>query len=123
MPSGSSGDKPQNLIFACSGAADVGCIADHAARKMVADKRGVMLCVACIGAGDADVIAKARKAKRILTIEGCDKDCASKTLAAAGFKDIRCVRVTDMEMEKGKTPPTPRRIAIIAEQGRRALLK
>ena len=37
------------MIFACSGAADVGAVADQAARKMTRDGTGKMFCLAGIG--------------------------------------------------------------------------
>ena len=37
------------LIFACSGAADVGAVADQAARKLNRDGAGRMFCLAGIG--------------------------------------------------------------------------
>ena len=37
------------LIFACSGAADVGGISDRAARKLTADIAGKIYCLAGIG--------------------------------------------------------------------------
>ena len=42
------GSAPK-LIFACSGAADVGAIADQAARKLTKDGAGKMYCLAGIG--------------------------------------------------------------------------
>lgn len=41
------------LIFACSGAADVGAIADQAARKLTREKVGSMFCLAGIGVASA----------------------------------------------------------------------
>ncbi|MHC5119049.1 MAG: putative zinc-binding protein, partial [Planctomycetota bacterium] len=37
------------LVFACSGAADVGAVADQAARKMTQEGYGQMFCLAGIG--------------------------------------------------------------------------
>ena len=37
------------LIFACSGAADVGALADQAARKLTQDGIGKMFCLAGVG--------------------------------------------------------------------------
>jgi uncharacterized metal-binding protein len=37
------------LIFACSGAADVGAVADQAARRMTKEGAGSMFCVAAKG--------------------------------------------------------------------------
>ena len=110
-----------NLIFACSGAADVGSIADLAARKLAAEKSGKMSCIAGISAGDAEILQWAGNATRIAVIDGCDKDCASKTLKAAGFHDFGHIRVTSLGMEKGKTPVTPERIGAVCEEVKKLL--
>ena len=57
------------LVFACSGAADVGEISDRAARKLSKDGVGAMYC-----------------------------------LENAGFKEFEYIRVTDLGLEKGKSP-------------------
>ncbi len=81
-----------------------------------------MYCLAGIG-GDVDtIIENTRTAGKILVIDGCDTDCARKTMERAGFKDFLHLRVTDCGFEKGQTPPTDWRIETVAEKGR-ALLK
>ncbi|MFZ5830584.1 MAG: putative zinc-binding protein, partial [Planctomycetota bacterium] len=47
-PACACGSAPK-LIFACSGAADVGQIADLAARRLTAEGVGKMFCLAGIG--------------------------------------------------------------------------
>ncbi len=47
--SGNCCSSATKLIFACSGAADVGAIADQAARKLTRDGVGKMFCLAGIG--------------------------------------------------------------------------
>ena len=95
------------LIFACSGAADVGEIADRAARQLAAEGCGKMFCLAGLGGNVREMIETTAGADRIVAIDGCPTDCAKKTLAEAGFDKVRHIRVTDLDMEKGKTPATP----------------
>ena len=105
------------LIFACSGAADVGEIADRAARKMTKDGVGKMFCLAGIG-GRVDGIMKTTEvADKILALDGCNQDCVKKTLENADFRDFAHLRITDMEMEKGKTPVREENIAKVAAKG------
>jgi uncharacterized metal-binding protein len=108
----SGGDK---LIFACSGAADVGEISDLAARKMTRDGAGKMFCMTGIGGRVAPIMEKTRAASEVLAIDGCPLDCAKKCLEAAGFTGFAQIRVTDLGMEKGKSPANPDNVEIVAE--------
>ncbi|MEN6333073.1 MAG: putative zinc-binding protein, partial [Phycisphaerales bacterium] len=47
-----------------------------------------------------------KAASRILAIDGCPMDCAKKTLEQIGCTGFGHVRVTDLGMEKGKSPAT-----------------
>jgi len=94
------------LIFACSGAADVGEITDRAARKMTQNGSGSMFCLAGIGGRVEGIMNKTQAASEILAIDGCDLDCVKNCLENAGFNEFQHVRVTNLGMEKGKTPAT-----------------
>jgi uncharacterized metal-binding protein len=94
------------LIFACSGATDVGEIADRAARKITQNGTGTMFCLAGIGGRVEGIMKKTQAASDILAIDGCDLDCVKKCLEHAGFKEFQHMRVTDLGMKKGKTPAT-----------------
>jgi len=105
------------LIFACSGAADVGAIADRAARQLTKDGAGKMYCLAGIGGRVSGIMATTESAARILAIDGCPLDCAKNSLEQAGFKKYEHLQLADLGMEKGKTPPTPEAIAKAATAG------
>lgn len=109
------------LIFPCSGAADVGEISDRAARSMSAQGHGKMFCLAGIGGNISGMIASAKGADRVLVIDGCDLDCAKKTMEEKELHDFLHFRVTDLGMEKSKSPATPERIDAAAEKGREML--
>ncbi|OPZ22921.1 MAG: DGC domain protein [candidate division BRC1 bacterium ADurb.BinA364] len=102
------------LIFACSGAADVGAIADQAARKLTREGLGKMYCLAGVGGRIETIVETTRQASRILAIDGCPTDCVKATLEGAGFANFAHVRITDLGMDKGKTPPTEQTIAAAA---------
>jgi len=105
----------ETLIFACSGAADVGAISDRAARKLTTDGKGKMFCLAGLGGRVQGIIDKTGAAARVLAIDGCSLDCAKKTLELAGFSKFMHIRVTDVGMEKGKAPPTDQNVEAVAE--------
>jgi small redox-active disulfide protein 2 len=105
------------LIFACSGAADVGAVADQAARTLSKDGAGKMYCLAGIGGRVSGIMATTQSAARILAIDGCPLNCVKNTLELAGFKKYEHLQVADLGMEKGKTPPVPETIAKVAAAG------
>lgn len=106
------------LIFPCSGAADVGEIADHAARKLNADGVGKMSCLAGIGGRVPQLMEIARGAQVMLAIDGCPLRCASNTLKTAGFEKFVHVGLADLGLEKGKTPATPDAVAKVVDAGK-----
>ncbi len=111
-------EKP---VFACSGAADVGQIADRAARKLTADGIGKMSCLAGIGGRVSGIMEIAKSAKAILAIDGCPLHCARHTLEKAGFTKFEHLCLADLGMEKGKTPATEEAVAKAAARGRTRL--
>lgn len=105
------------LIFPCSGSADVGEIADQAARKLNREGVGNMFCLAGIGGGVSGMIESAKGAARVLAIDGCPIDCGRKTLEKAGVTEFVHLRVTDQGMKKGHTAVTEQNINSIAVVG------
>jgi uncharacterized metal-binding protein len=104
-------------LIPCSGAADTGEIADRAARKFAQGGCASMFCLAGVGANLGGFIASAKGADRLLVIDGCNLECARKTLAEKGItENIIHVRVSDLGFVKGKSPATTERIdAVVAE--------
>jgi uncharacterized metal-binding protein len=109
------------LIFACSGAADVGQISDLAARKLTAEGAGRMFCLAGIGGRVSGIVATTQAAARILAIDGCPLDCARKTLEQAGFAQFEHLQLSDLGMEKGKTPASEEAVATVVARGKARL--
>jgi uncharacterized metal-binding protein len=109
------------LIFACSGAADVGGIADLAARKLTAEGTGKMYCLAGVGGRVPGILKTTGEAENILAIDGCPLDCTRLCLEEAGFSEFRHMRVTDLGLEKGKSPATEDNIAVAMEAAREFL--
>ncbi len=110
------------LIFACSGAADVGAIADQAARKLNKEGVGKMFCLVGIGGRVSGIMKTSESASAILAIDGCPLDCAKQCLEQAGFGNFRHLRLADLGMEKGSSLPTEERIALTAEKAAQLLV-
>ena len=94
------------LIFACSGAADVGAVADRAAREMTKRGVGQMFCLAGIGGRIDPILQKTEQARKILAIDGCAMNCVKSCLETAGFHQFLHLQLADIDMAKGQTPPT-----------------
>ena len=118
-----SGADAPKLIFPCSGASNVGEIADHAGRKMTKDGVGKMYCLAGIGGRVSGIMATTKSAGKILAIDGCPLDCVKNTLLQAGFDDFKHVRVTDLGLIKGESPVSGENVEKVAVEGASALLK
>jgi len=111
------------VIFACSGSADVGKIADLAARKLTEQGAGKMSCLAGVGGRVKGIMETTRAAQTILAIDGCPLHCARNTLEQAGFKKFEHLCLSDLGMAKGKTPVTEEAIAKVVSQGKARLPK
>jgi uncharacterized metal-binding protein len=105
------------LIFACSGAADVGAIADQAARKLTRDGVGKMFCLAGIGGRIDGIMKTTESASKILAIDGCPLNCVKACLEKAGFAKFAHLQLADLGLEKGKSPVNEANIAKVAARG------
>jgi uncharacterized metal-binding protein len=109
------------LIFACSGAADVGAISDLAARKLTREGVGKMFCLAGVGGRVAPIMEKTRSASRVLAMDGCGLDCVKKTLELTEIANVKHLRVTDLGLEKGKSPASDPNVDVVVTQARAML--
>jgi len=91
------------LIFACSGAADVGEVADHTARKLRDEGNGMMFCLAGIGGRVPGIMKTTEAADGILAIDGCPLNCVKSCLEQAGFTQFEHLQLADLGMAKGST--------------------
>jgi uncharacterized metal-binding protein len=105
------------LIFACSGAADVGAVADQAARKLTRDGVGKMFCLAGIGGRVSGIVKTTEAAQAILAVDGCPLNCAKKCLEEAGFTEFKHLQLADIGMAKGETAVSDENIAKAADKG------
>jgi len=104
------------LIFACSGAADVGEIADKAARKLTREGVGRMFCTAGIGGRISGILKTSEAAESILAIDGCPLNCVKSSLEQAGFSDFKHLQLADLGLEKCKSPVTEESVNKVAAQ-------
>ena len=62
-----------------------------------------------------------RDAVHILAIDGCSLDCVKLCLEEAGFSSFDQMRVTDIGLEKGKSPATDENVVAIVKAAREKL--
>lgn len=103
------------LIFSCSGAADVGELADQTARKLTREGAGKMFCTAGIGGGITGIIEATKSAEKIIALDGCALSCTKHLLEKGGFANIDHVCITDLGFIKGQTALTEENIGKICE--------
>ncbi len=115
--------KAPKLIFACSGAADVGAVADQAARKLSKEGKGKMFCSVGIGGRVSGIMETTKSAEKILAIDGCPLNCVKNSLEKAGFANFAHVQIADLGLEKGKTPVTAENIDLVAAKCAEVLSK
>lgn len=109
------------LIFSCSGAADVGAVADQAARALTREGCGKMFCLAGIGGRVSGIMQTTEAAADILVIDGCALGCAGKCLKEAGFSTFKYLELSELGMKKGKTPICDEAIQKVMTRGRELL--
>jgi len=101
------------MMYTCSGAADVGEIADRVARKLRDEGFAKMSCLAAIGADLSGYVQTAKAADTVISIDGCATACARKNFERIGITPVSYV-LTDMGLQKGASPVSDETIARIA---------
>lgn len=100
----SCSSAPVTVIYSCSGAADVGEIADRCARVLSREGAGKMSCAVGVGAGIQPLRNAALSAGRILAIDGCATRCVAKALAESGVTEYVHIDLGREGFAKGASP-------------------
>jgi uncharacterized metal-binding protein len=106
------------LIFACSGAADVGEITDKAARRLTKEGVGKMFCTAGIGGRVSGIMKTTESAERILAIDGCPLNCVKNSLEQAGFNEFKHLQLAELGLEKCSSSVTKENVAKVVAKGK-----
>jgi uncharacterized metal-binding protein len=104
--------RPVILLYACSGAANTGFLADQVARSLAGQQVGDMSCLVSMGAGQQKFIQDARDAQKNVVIDGCPIACGKKIFETLGISFEHFI-TTDFRVEKKKTPITEELIASV----------
>ena len=84
------------LVFACSGASDVGAVADQAARRVSRITLASMGCLSAVANGLDFATDPVKLADRIIVIDGCPENCAKLTMEKAGVSSFEYVVLSDL---------------------------
>jgi len=107
------------LLYTCSGASDVGELADRAVRKLWKEGFAQKTCLAGVGADISGFVESAKGADVNITVDGCPVACARKCLERIGVTPVS-VMLGDLGYKKGESPVTEERINSIASSVKEA---
>ncbi|MGA7077030.1 MAG: putative zinc-binding protein [Halobacteriota archaeon] len=102
------------LLYTCSGASDVGELADRAVRKLWQEGFAQKTCLAGVGADISSFVSSAKGADVNITVDGCPTACARKCLERIGVKPVS-IMLADRGFKKGESPVTQEAIDRAAE--------
>lgn len=112
---GCCGGAPR-LVFACSGASDVGAVVDQAAWRVSRIKLASMGCLAAVANGLDFAMDPVKVAERIIVIDGCPENCAKLTMEKAGVSTFDHILLSELGMEKGHTKVDQEHIARVYDR-------
>ena len=93
-------DSSDVRVVACSGASNVGQIANQAALELAKAKVAGFFCLAGVGAHIKGMVKSGKEADLMVAIDGCPVQCAAKTLQHAEIEPAIQVIVTELGIEK-----------------------
>lgn len=109
------GDSGLTLLYACSGAANTGLLADRVMRTLSAGGNGKGTCLAAVGADLSGFVESAKGACKNIVLDGCRVACGAKIMERHGLAFEHYV-MTDYGVEKGRTEITDELVESIAER-------
>ena len=87
-------------VVTCSGASNVGQIANQAAIELAKEKVARFFCLAGVGAHIKGMVKLAKETGLMVSIDGCPVQCAAKTLQHAEIEPAIQIIVTEHGIEK-----------------------
>ncbi|MGZ4399391.1 MAG: putative zinc-binding protein [Gaiellaceae bacterium] len=102
------------LVFACSGASNLGQLANEIAVRLDRGRLAEMSCAEAVGIEADPPFAAARSGRPVVAISGCPLSCADRLLEQHGVPVSRSVSLVDRGVPKAKhasvAPPDAERI-------------
>ena len=88
------------VVLPCSGASNVGQIANEAAKRLDIEGAAKFFCTAGVGGHVSGMVASAKGADKVLVLDGCPVACAKKCVDEAGIENYEYLDVTTLGIEK-----------------------
>jgi len=93
-----------DIILACDGASSVGQVGHKVAVKLTKEvEQARMCCTSAVGANSKPHVDIARKAKRLIIINGCQFNCASKIVRNLNIEPDYEITIAKEDVEKAPT--------------------
>lgn len=108
------------LIYSCSGAADVGELADRVTRQLRRDGIAQGSCVAALGADLSGFVQSAKGADVNITIDGCPVACAKKILERSGVTPV-AINLADLGCKKGESAYSEQLVSKVTDDVKKIL--
>ena len=97
--SGEEGAK-KRIIFACSGASNVGELSNAASVVLTKEGFGSKACTASLAIKTPSVMKKSKEADEIVIIDGCPVGCANQIAEASDVEPDQYIVITDLDIKK-----------------------
>ncbi len=88
------------VVLPCSGSANVGQIANEAAKRLDIEGTAKFFCTAGLGGHVSGMVASVKGADKVLVLDGCPVGCARKCAEEAGISGFERVVVSELGIEK-----------------------
>ncbi len=90
------------MLLACSGASNVGQLANQAALELTQEGLGKMFCLAGVGGKLSGFVKSAKEAPALVVMDGCEVGCAKAIFQEAGLPLRGYLVLTDLGIAKNK---------------------
>jgi uncharacterized metal-binding protein len=100
-----SNEDGEVLVFTCAGASHVGQAANQAGVQLMRMQEGNLFCIAAVAAEVPEKMERARKARALVALDGCEDHCCKKILEKAGLPVAVHVVATDLAILKKPEKP------------------
>lgn len=92
--------KSKTTVYSCSGCSNVAQLANKIAVKLDREQLATMSCIAGVGGDVLPLLNQARKAQKILVLDGCQLACAFNCLKRHEISVDNHLILTDFQLSK-----------------------
>lgn len=93
-------ENKETMLLACSGASNLGQLANQAAVELTREGFGKMSCLAAVGGHLKTFVQSAQNVSHLIAVDGCPVGCARHILEHVGIRPQFYVVLCDLGIEK-----------------------